>query len=66
MTVRCDVEEDEVENENGRMVEATRATCGRCDHETFAYGTGDVSRRRCLWLMNQECPNGESNFYVES
>lgn len=42
-----------------------RATCTRCDHETEAFGTGPKSRKRCLYLMAEECPRGEANFYVD-
>lgn len=67
MTVHCDVRHDEVEHEDsGRMVAGTRATCERCGHETIAYGSSDGSRKRCLMLMREQCPNGESNYYVES
>jgi len=63
--VECEVWETEVENDNGYPQEAVTATCSRCGHETTSYGTSDASRRRCLVLMREECPNDERNFYVE-
>lgn len=51
---------------DGTAVEVsnTCATCSRCGHQTESYGDGEASELRCLVLMREECPNGESNFYV--
>ena len=66
MIVYCRVEEDEVEHDDsGRYVSGTKATCYRCGHETTSCGTSEGSRKRCLYLMGQECPKGEGNFYEE-
>jgi hypothetical protein len=64
MKVLCEIEETELENEDGREVPGMSATCARCGHETESFGTGDNSRKRCLVLMREECPKGEHNFYV--
>ena len=66
MEVEVDIKEVEIENEDGREQEGVCATCSLCDHETESFGTGDASRRRCLALMREECPMGESNYYVEA
>lgn len=63
--VVCSIEETTLENDNGREVEGVVATCSKCDHCTESFGTSDASRRRCLVLMREECPEGEENFYVE-
>lgn len=63
--VECLVEEDTLENDNGYPQEGVRATCRRCDHSTESFGTSDASIRRCLVLLREECPMGESNFYVD-
>lgn len=63
MKVDCEVEETELEGENGRDIAGVCVTCSRCGHETESYGTGLASIRRCLVLLREECPNGESNFY---
>jgi hypothetical protein len=46
------------------MVASIRARCSRCGHETESFGTGERSIQRCLALMREECPAGESNFYA--
>jgi hypothetical protein len=66
MKVCCEIEETLLENEDGFDQEGVRATCGRCGHTTESFGTGEVSRRRCLALLREECPQGERNFYVDS
>lgn len=65
MRVLCGIEETAVENERGIEVPGTVATCSRCGHETESYGTSDASIKRCLALMREECPNQESNYYVD-
>lgn len=42
-----------------------RAVCSACGHETTSFGTGADSKRRCLALLREECPMGESNWYAE-
>jgi len=64
--VEVEIVEIELENDNGIPIDSVEATCTRCDHQTESYGTGDASRRRCLALMREECPEGESNFYVDA
>lgn len=64
MKVECEVEETELERNNGRTLDGVRATCGRCGHETESFGTGENSVKRCLVLMREQCPNNETNFYV--
>lgn len=63
MRVRCEIEEVELDGDYG-SVDGVQATCGRCGHCTESFGTGDASVRRCLTLLREECPQGESNFYV--
>jgi hypothetical protein len=57
------IEETMLEGDYGE-VEGIGATCSRCDHITESFGTTGSSRRRCLALLREECPRGESNFYV--
>lgn len=64
MRVSCVVDEAEIENDEGRMVDGIEVTCSRCGHLTASFGTSDASVRRCLALMREECPGGESNYYV--
>lgn len=64
MRVRCEIEEVELENDNGRLIDGVSATCTRCDHTTESFGTSEASVKRCLVLMREECGNQENNFYV--
>lgn len=63
--VRCVIEEVELENERGYPVDGVSATCTRCRHSSESFGTGEASRRRCLALLAEECPENEENFYVD-
>jgi hypothetical protein len=44
-----------------------RAECSYCDHMTESLGVGEASRKRCLAIMREECPEdeGDSNFYID-
>lgn len=64
-SVICKVEYVELKNDDGRLVDGVELTCNRCGHVTESYGDGRESIRRCLALMKEECPRGESNWYVE-
>lgn len=66
MRVSCEITETELENDEGRTVDGVCATCSRCGHETESFGTGDNSRRRCLVLMREQCPEDQSNFYTDA
>ena len=63
--IKCSIEETYLENENGYEVDGVIATCSRCGHTTESFGTSESSINRCLALLNEECPKGEDNFYVE-
>lgn len=64
MRVECEIEEDDIEDGEGRTVEGVRATCSQCQHQTESFGTGESSVKRCLALMREECEEGEENFYT--
>lgn len=61
--IACEITYGSEENDNGIEVECTYAECGKCGHETMSFGTHEGSVSRCLALLNDECPCGESNFY---
>lgn len=42
------------------------AACTECKHETQSKGETDRSRRRCLALMREQCPEGKEYFYVDA
>jgi hypothetical protein len=46
-------------------VVGVKASCSECGHETQSFGTTRDSRTRCLALLRDECPMGESNWYVD-
>lgn len=54
-----------VENDRGQMVPGCQATCGECGHIEKSFGEGIASQKRNLALMRQNCPKGQSNFYVD-
>ena len=63
-SVYWEVEFTELENDKGKLVDGVMVTCGRCDHCVESYGTSPKSIRRCLYLLQEECPYGEENDYV--
>jgi len=63
MRVTCEVEETQVDGDYG-PVDGVEVTCSRCGHTTESAGTHQRSIKRCLVLLREECPEGESNFYV--
>lgn len=65
MRVDCTIDNIDLDGDFSNSVAGIQATCSRCGHETESFGDGDASIMRCLALMREECPNRESNFYVE-
>ena len=63
--IPCSIDETMMENDNGHEIPGIMARCNRCGHTTESFGTTDASKRRCLALMNEECPHGENNFYED-
>lgn len=64
MQVAAEIEEADIEDEADQIRPGICATCTRCGHETLSYGTSEASIKRCLALLREECPQGETNFYV--
>lgn len=62
--VEVQVEETEVENEDGIPVDGLCVTCSRCDHEVEVFGQGGKSLRRACVMLKEECPLGQENYYV--
>ena len=65
MRITCEILTVQMQGDYG-AVEGVVAECSRCGHETRSFGTGDRSRKRCMALMNEECPDDEDNFYVDA
>lgn len=63
--IDCDVEYTTDYNDDSREVDCVVVTCTKCGHETSSWGHGDSSVKRCMALMNEECPESENNYYVE-
>lgn len=63
MRVKCDVEEVELDGDYA-AVDGLQVTCTRCNHQVEVYGTSSASVRRACVMLSEECPRGESNFYV--
>ena len=65
MRVFATITDIELENDRGYLIDSVEAECSRCGHTTESFGTGEASIKRCLVLLREECPRGESNFYIE-
>jgi hypothetical protein len=63
MRVKVEVEEVELENDRGKLVDGVVVCCGRCGHKVEVFGTGEASVKRGCVMLREECPEGESNFY---
>jgi hypothetical protein len=63
MKVRCEVEEDDIE-EGGKKLPGVRVTCGRCSATAESFGEGERSVKRCLALLRENCQEGEANYYI--
>ena len=62
--IECSVDYATLDGNYGD-VEGIQVTCPRCGHATESFGTSAASVRRCMALLREECPRGETNFYVE-
>lgn len=60
--VECQVED--WEDDEGNRQHGVEVTCSKCGHATQSYGSEIKSIKRCLYLMHDTCPEGESNFYT--
>lgn len=63
MRVDVEIDQEEVENDDGRYIDGLRLTCSRCGHDVTVYGTSDRSAKRGAAMLAEECPNGERNYY---
>ncbi len=63
--VDCEVEYTSDYNDDGHENDCVVAICGKCGHQTTSWGHGPNSVKRCMAVMNEECPESENNFYVE-
>lgn len=63
--IECEIEYSTEFNDDGIEVDCVVAICSRCGHETESWGDEPASVKRCFAVMKEECPNGESNYYIE-
>ncbi|HIF9448019.1 hypothetical protein [Photobacterium damselae] len=63
--IECEVEYTTDYNDDNREVDCVVVTCTKCGCEVSSWGHGVNSVKRCLALLREECPESESNFYVE-
>lgn len=64
MRVECEMEEILLENDEGYEIEGIAVCCGECLHTEEAFGTGADSVRYACKQLNENCPEGENNFYA--
>ncbi len=62
--IECEIVYGSEENDYGADVPCVHAICSKCEHETMSFGDSEASVKRCLALMNEECPECENNFYL--
>lgn len=62
--VPCSVNYTTLVNDNDREIDGVIVTCSRCGQEQESFGQSEASMKRCFALLKEECPKGESNFYV--
>jgi hypothetical protein len=66
MQVLCDVDEIDLDGDYDNTVPGICVTCRRCDHAVEVFGNSDASIRRGMVMLREECPNEESNFYIDA
>lgn len=44
-------------------VDGVEVTCGRCGHSKESFGTDEPSLKRCAYLLRENCPRAENNYY---
>ena len=63
-TEYCEVEYDDcIKGEDGTIRPGVKVTCNKCGHTTTSFGRTEKSIRRCLFLLHEECPYDEDNWY---
>lgn len=61
--VICEVDPIILQGSNGYDTPSVQATCTKCGHSTESWGEHMGSIKRCMAMMNEECPLGQNNFY---
>ena len=63
MKVSVEVEETTLRTDDGNHIPGVVVRCPRCGAEEQSYGTSARSVSRCIVLLKEHCPKGESNYY---
>jgi hypothetical protein len=45
-------------------VDGVEVRCTKCGHSEESFGTENASIRRCAYLLRENCPRREKNYYV--
>ena len=53
--ILCDIENSEIEDEDGSKGPGVIATCQGCGAQTQSFGESSASVNRCLAIMQDEC-----------
>jgi hypothetical protein len=53
----------DIEGDHGSF-EGVEVTCNKCGHSEQSGGTHGSSINRCAYLLRENCPRGERNFYI--
>jgi hypothetical protein len=53
----------DIESDNGHC-EGVEVTCEKCGHSELSGGTHDGSLSQCAFLLRENCPQKENNFYI--
>ena len=62
MKVAVDIVETEIEGDYAQ-VDGLKVICERCGHWVEVFGTTGASARRAAYMLREECPKDESNYY---
>lgn len=61
--VECEIQDTVLENDNGDEIGGVAVCCKQCDHVEEAFGIGDDSVKYACKQLNENCPEGENNYY---
>ena len=62
--IECEVRHTVSPKDSGLMVAGVEVTCNECGHCERSFGETELSVRRCLALLRENCPEGDDNYYV--
>lgn len=63
MKISVSVSHISLDGDYSSDVEGIQLECSRCGHTVEVFGTSEASEKRGCVMLNDECLNGESNFY---